>query len=130
MNTPYSPDPLDETIDELLASRPLQPSAEFTERVLAETEKLASEKARPGALYSWLRLALPMAALLIAAFVIFQRVSDEPTNSNPTQLSTIELQEIFVLEEGLIGLADLEDEYLDGFDLLDELIFLDSNTQS
>ncbi len=130
MNTPNPPDPLDNRLDELLASQPLKPSVDFTERVLAEIEKPASEKDSPDTKHPWLRLVLPIAALLTAAFVIVQLASNESANSDVPVLSTIELQEIFVLEEGLSGLVNLQDADLNNIDLLDALTFLDSDIQS
>lgn len=131
MNTPNSQDPLDETIDQLLASQPLKPSAGFAERVLAAIEEPAISKNTPRTNRVWLRLALPIAALLVAIVTIVQLVSDDPSaEADSPTLSTIELQEIFLFEEGLSGLADFPDEDLDSADLLDTFILLNSETRS
>ena len=130
MKTKNSPDPLDSKIDELLANQPLQPSAGFTERVLAATEEQATEKSRMCMTSFWMRLALPIAALLVAAFVATQLISNKSVESDSPTLSKIELQEIFILEEGLTGLTSLEEGDLSDTDLLDALIFLNTETQS
>ena len=46
MKTTDSRDPLDRTIDDLLASRPLQPSDDFVARVLAAADEIPAEKQR------------------------------------------------------------------------------------
>lgn len=130
MNTTNSPDPLDRRIDKLLADQPLKPSTDFTHRVLAATHELAAEKSTPPTVSFWLRLALPIAALLTAAFVATQLISNNSVESDSSTLSTIELQEIFILEEGLTGLTSLQEGDLNDADLLDTLTFFNSETQS
>jgi len=126
MNTP---DTLDKTIDALLASQPLKPNADFTERVLTAADEQAAREIPSKTLrVQWLRRALPIAALFIAAFVGLRLISDKPVESNLPMLSTIEVQEIFILEEGLTGLASLQDDDLSSQDLLDTFIFFNSQT--
>lgn len=128
MNTPDSPDLLDETIDELFTSQPLKPSANFTKRVLTATNELATRKNAPKTSRSWLWLALPIAALLVTAFVTAQLISNKSVESDSPTLSTIELQEIFILEEGLTGLVDLQEDDLSSNNLLSTFIFFNSET--
>ena len=130
MNTPDSPDSLDRKIDELFASQPLKPSADFTNRVLAATDEFAAKKSPSRTIRPWLRLALPIAALLVAALTLTQLLSTKPVASESSTLITIDLQEIFILEEGLTGIADLQDDDLSNADFLDALIFFNSETQS
>jgi hypothetical protein len=130
MKTTNSSDPLDCKIDKLFASQLLQPSADFTDRVLAATNGLAAPKKPPHTIHPWLRLALPIAALLVAAFVLTQWISINPAEPTTQTLSMIELQEIFILEEGLGGLTQLQDEDLSDIHLLNALNFLSSETQS
>ena len=130
MNTPDSPDPLDRKIDKLFASQPLKPSADFTERVLAATDELAAKKSPSRTIHPWLRLALPIAALLAVTFTLTQLLSTKPVASESPTLTTIDLQEIFILEEGLTGIADLQEDDLSNADFLDALIFFNSDTQS
>lgn len=130
MNTPDSPDPLDRKIDELFASHPLKPSAGFTERVLTATDEIAAKKSPPRTIHPWLRLALPIAAILTVAFTLAQLLSTKPVASESPTLTAIDFQEIFVLEEGLTGIADLQEDDLSNADFLDALIFFNPETQS
>ena len=130
MKTPDSPDSLDRKIDELFASQPLKPSADFTNRVLAATDEFVAKKSPSRTIRPWLRLALPIAALLVAALTLTQLLSTKPVASESSTLTTIDLQEIFMLEEGLTGIADLQDDDLSNADFLDALIFFNSETQS
>lgn len=128
MNTPNQPDPLDRKLDELLASQPLKPSIGFTDRVLAATDKPDIHKSPSRTIHPWLRMALPIAALLAVAFTLAQLISTQPAEAKSAELTTIELQEIFLLEEGLTGLAGFTDEDLSNTDLFDALIFFNSDT--
>ncbi len=130
MKTPDSLDSLDRKIDELFASQPLKPSADFTNRVLAATDEFVAKKSPSRTIRPWLRLALPIAALLVAALTLTQLLSTKPVASESSTLITIDLQEIFILEEGLTGIADLQDDDLSNADFLDALIFFNSETQS
>ena len=130
MKTPDSLDSLDRKIDELFASQPLKPSADFTNRVLAATDEFVAKKSPSRTIRPWLRLALPIAALLVAALTLTQLLSTKPVASESSTLTTIDLQEIFILEEGLTGIADLQDDDLSNADFLDALIFFNSETQS
>lgn len=125
MNTPKTPDPLDNKINDLLVSQPLEPGPEFIDRVLTATEQLAFEENTPRTLYRWVRLTLPLAAMFVAAFALLQVLPNKPSEANRDvpEISIIELQEIFMLEEGLSDLADLQNGDLDDINLLDALTF-------
>ena len=120
MKTTDSRDPLDRKIDDLLASRPLQPSADFATRVLAAAE-LPAEKRRTGPVGQLLRFALPIAALIAVAFTLAQLMPTKPAPEAASALSAADMQEIFLLEEGLTGLTQLQDDNLSSFDLLSTL---------
>ena len=123
MKTTDPRDPLDHKIDDLLASRPLQPSNDFTQRVLSAAEQLPASQARRRPTGKLLRLLLPMAAA--AAITLTYRLapfSPSPPAIEPLPtLSAAEIQEIFLLEEGLSGLAQLQDDQLSSHDLLNTL---------
>ena len=128
MNTRNSSDSLDHKIDELIASQSLQPSADFTNRVMAAIDDQAAGETTVHTNKSWLSLALPIATLLVAAFAVAQFIMLRSNEPKSQTLSTIELQEIFILEEGLTGLTSLQDEDLGNADLLETLILLNSET--
>lgn len=98
-------DALDQKIDALLSSRPLQASEDYTRRVLAATE--AEERARDSknGLGVLLKFALPVAAAVALTLSLIQLRPDsaEPTASDA--LTSAEAQEIFLLEESLSGLS-------------------------
>lgn len=128
MNAENPLDPLDNKIDELVASQPLRPSAGFTDRVLMAVDEEAVGKSALRTKNLWLRLALPIAALLVATATVTRLITLRSTETEPQTLSMIELQEIFILEEGLTGLTSLQDGDLNNADLLGTLIFLNSET--
>ncbi len=126
MKTTDPRDQLDQQIDALLKSRPLQPSDDFASRVLnacqpvSETSKKSANK-RPIVI----RFALPIAAAIAIALLSITMLKQENTQAphTSTQLASnetiiekiaapsieeIEAQEIFLIEEGLadIALAD------------------------
>lgn len=118
---PHS-DPLDQKIDALLASRPLQPSDDFTARVLAATgaeeSTVVSSKRSIG---KFLAYALPLAAAIAIAFTWLQLNTETTEVESTVTLSTAEAQEIFLLEESLTGLATLNSTDLGSGDLLSTL---------
>mgnify|MGYP000217330970 CR=1 FL=1 len=131
MKTTDPRDPLDQKIDDLFASRPLQPSDDFATRVLAAADAIpAAKQARPSSMGKLLRFALPIAALIAVALTVTQFTQEAPTTeiathtaqsdaAEPTEsLSTIDMQEIFILEEALASLSSLQDESLNSADLL------------
>ena len=130
MKTTHPSDPLDRKINKLFASQPLQPSDDFTERVLAVTSEVAGEEEVQRKIHLWQRLILPVAALLVASFIINYLASNSSSESLTSTITTIELQEIFILEEGLAGLTQVQDEDLNGAQLLKVLNRLKQETKS
>ena len=127
MKTNHNRDPLDQQIDTLLASRPVKPSDVFAARVLsaaAETavsEDSSGKRKRP--LGMLIKFALPLAAAIAVTISLSLRPvntdSVAPTGSTDSaQLSTAEVQEIFLLEESLASLAHVSATEVDNFDLL------------
>ena len=137
MKTTDPRDPLDQQIDRLLKTRPLEPSKDFTSRVLqaCETEpkpRTASAECRePGKL---LRFALPLAAAIAIGLAIAPRLKETvQPDTTPPQLATntterqapaiesasgstalallgeLEAQEIFLIEETLDNFALTEE---------------------
>jgi hypothetical protein len=129
MKTTDSRDPLDCTIDDLLASRPLQPSDDFAARVLAAADQLPAEK-RTSLIGPLLRFALPIAALIAVAFTLAQLMPTKPTAVAAPALSAAEAQEIFLLEEGLTGLSQLQHEQFSSTNLLNTLDALTFDIES
>ena len=129
MKTPNSPDPLDDMIDGLLASQPLKTSSDFTHRVLAAVEKVDADDANPQSTKPWLRLVLPLAASFIAAITLIQFIPTKPAEEAlPQTLTTKELREIFIFEEGLTAINQLYEDDLNEADLLDMLNLLNLET--
>lgn len=129
MKTTDSRDPLDRTIDDLLASRLLQPSDDFAARVLAAADQLPAEK-RTSPVGQLLRFALPIAALIAVAFTLAQLMPTKPTAVAAPALSAAEAQEIFLLEEGLTGLSQLQHEQFSSTNLLNTLDALTFDIES
>lgn len=121
MKTTDPRDPLDRKIDDLLASRPVAPSDDFAARVLAAADELPTEKARTSPMGQLLRFALPIAALIAVVFTIAQLMPTKPAAVTAPTLSAVDMQEIFLLEEGLAGLTQLQDDNLGSTDLLSTL---------
>ncbi|TVP78097.1 MAG: hypothetical protein EA353_09085 [Puniceicoccaceae bacterium] len=111
--------PLDKKINELLASRPLQPDADFTARVLAATE--VSTRRRKPTLGSLLKFSLPLAAAIALALSLLHWHDSAPPAS---ALTTWEAQEIFLLEDSLASLATLDSGEWATDNLLDTLEIL------
>lgn len=130
MKTTDSRDPLDRTIDDLLASRLLQPSDDFAARVLAAADQLPAEKQRTSPVGQLLRFALPIAALIAVAFTLAQLMPTKPTAVAAPALSAAEAQEIFLLEEGLTGLSQLQHEQFSSTNLLNTLDALTFDIES
>lgn len=121
-------DPLDQKIDDLLRSRPLRADAAFKARILEATAKKPLPARRPARLMVCLKFALPMAAAIAVAALFFNRAIDSPPLiPQTTNLSTIETEEIFLLEtslEGLVGL-DQSDVATDGLLPTFEILYLE-----
>lgn len=130
MKTTDSRDPLDRTIDDLLASRLLQPSDDFAARVLAAADQLPAEKQRTSPVGQLLRFALPIAALIAVAFTLAQLMPTKPTAVAAPALSAADAQEIFLLEEGLTGLSQLQHEQFSSTNLLNTLDALTFDIES
>jgi hypothetical protein len=131
MKTTDPRDPLDRKIDDLLASRPLQPSDDFAARVLAAANQLPTEPAtRP--VTHLLRFTLPIAALIAVAVTLVQFRPNKPTATAiaATTLDAADMEEIFLLEEGLIGLSQLQDDQLSTNNLLSTLEVLTFDIES
>ena len=127
MKTNHNSDPLDQQIDNLLASRPVKPSEGFADRVLAAAETAvaddSSEKAkRP--LGKLIKFVLPLAAAIAVTISLLPVKTDyvAPTASTENAtLSTSEVQEIFLLEESLASLEDISATEFGNTDLLSTL---------
>ncbi|NBB80345.1 MAG: hypothetical protein GVY36_13035 [Verrucomicrobia bacterium] len=120
-------DPLDQKIDELLASRPLRADVDFRARVLqavAEEEAPRPRRTGPGTL---LKFALPLAAAIAVVTILLNQSSEPTTHSGAASLSTVEAEEILRLESGLQGLARLESSEVAADGLLDtfEILYLE-----
>lgn len=141
MKTTDPRDPLDQKIDQLLASQPVKAPEDFARRTLAEAEARENAKASR-TLAPILSIALPLAAAIVLAFVIYTQLghdySDTPvqvtentssTSANPEdaeELTHYEIQELLFLQEGLSGFAQVEPDGLSGGDLLETLNTLHS----
>ncbi len=119
MKTTDPRDPLDRKIDSLLAGRPLKADSDFTARVLAAAEAATAAPA-PSSRFSLklLRFALPVAAAFALALTLMQFGSPHSANHTDPALSTADVQEIFLLQDGLKSLSQLEDDTLGGEDNL------------
>lgn len=136
MKTTDPRDPLDQKIDELLASQPVKAPTNFAARTLAEAEAATADPAKQssGGLAPLLRFALPVAAVIALAFIVISQfnASETVAPAEPAGLATTdvqsdeelnnyEIQEILMLQEGLSGLAQIESEELNSEGLLDTL---------
>jgi hypothetical protein len=122
MKTTDSRDALDRKIDALLADRPIKPGADFVQRVLAaaESEEAAERrlKSSPPPLRRAIRFALPLAAVIAVALSLWHFFSLSESAVNDASLAASEVEEIFLLEEALSGLAQMETRHLHSEDLL------------
>ena len=130
MKTTNLSDRLDHEINKLLASQPLRPSDGFSGRVLAATSKVSVEQRSSRKIYFWQRLTLPVAALLVASFIINYLAATRTGESATSTLTSIELQEIFIFEEGLVGLTQVQDDDFNNTQLLKVLNQLNRETKS
>lgn len=140
MKTTDPRDPLDQKIDQLLASQPVKAPTNFSTRILAEIEDESAPQSKESCILTpILRFALPLAAAVALAFIISSQMRDDrpeaPTQiagsqtidtpstgiTLDTELSNYEIQEIMLLQDGLSGFAQIESEELSGSDLLDTL---------
>jgi hypothetical protein len=142
MKTTDPRDPFDPHLDALLASRPLQASDDFTQRVL--TAAGASPAATPPPAKStpsarrFLRYALPLAAAIALATTLLpsrphtapgaRAVNPPAATAQP--LLTAELEEILILQESLAGLMPPDGESLAASNLLHTLEALYFDFQS
>jgi len=129
MKTTDPRDPLDQKIDELFAKRPITPSDDFAARVLTAADELPIKQTRTNPVSQLLRFALPIAALIAIALTLSQFKQEAPTevanHTTPTailevpdNLSTAEMQEIFLLEEAIASLSTLQSDNLSAADLI------------
>ena len=121
MKTTDPRDPLDQQIDALLTNKPVQPEADFTARVLAaldaELKTSVPSPSRKG-LATLLKFALPIAAAAALALTLVQFNTASTPTTPSAHLTAAEAQEIFLLEDGLHGLAELTSENFKGQDFL------------
>lgn len=100
-------DPLDTQINSLLASRPLRPSDDFIARVLEAAEADAVLR-RKRSLGRRLAFALPLAAAFALTFSLLQLdIGQGIPDGSSTALTQAEVQELFLLQEGLANLASV-----------------------
>ena len=131
MKTNHNSDPLDQQIDALLASRPVKPNEDFTARVLAASETAKAEDSTRKAkrpLGTLIKLALPLAAAIavtisISLWPVHTDSVATAASAESAALSTAEVQEIFLLEESLTSLANID---ASGFGSADLLSILDA----
>jgi len=127
MKTTDPRDPLDRKIDALLARRLLRPGPDFTQRVLDAVEEGAPEKPKaPTTVGRLLRYAPPIAAAIALTLILIQHPPAPDTSAENTTLTTAEMHEILLLEEGLSGLAQFQEDGFANDDLqttLDALYF-------
>lgn len=129
MKTTDPRDPLDRKIDALLASRPIKPGPDFAARVLAAADALPARK-QPAPMGRLLRFALPIAAAVALALTLTQTAPNTATTATEPTLTASDMQEIFLLEEGLPSLAKLENGDLGSDKLLNTLDALYFDIQS
>ncbi|MEM1222766.1 MAG: hypothetical protein AAGH40_08375 [Verrucomicrobiota bacterium] len=126
-------DPLDQKIDALLSNQAVQPSIDFTQRVLAATDEISeqereSKRTKPSV---FIRFALPMAAALavLLTFMAIQINKEDLTIAETVEnidADTADFQEIFLLEDGLSILAESDTDLSESDSLLDILNTLDA----
>lgn len=110
MKTNSQQDPLDQKIDALLTSRPLQVSDDFTARVMAAAEE---DTARRSTIRKIIPFALPIAAAIVIAATTWTQMLGTAKNSDDiAPLSMAEAEEIFILEDSLAALVSSDDSGL------------------
>jgi len=77
-----------------------------------------------------LRFALPLAALIAVAFTLAQFIPSKPSTVPGPVLSAADMQEIFLLEEGLAGLSQLQQGHFGSTHLLSTLDALTFDIES
>jgi hypothetical protein len=123
MKTTDPRDPLDQQIDELLASRPLVPSEDFVARTVAAASQIEKRR-RKTPIQPILRFALPLSAAAALVLLLWAPSSETaPASAAVLPLESTLDQDIFLLEEGLSGLAGQieESSTFDGNTLLQTL---------
>ena len=123
MKTTDPRDPLDQQMDELLSSRPLTPSTDFVARTVAAAGHLQKQPRKRAASYL-LRFALPLSAAAALVLLLWVPSTETaPASAIMPPLETVLDHDIFLLEEGLSGLAGQIEESasLDGSTLLHTL---------
>lgn len=110
MNSNNQQDPLDQKIDALLTSRPLQASDDFTARVMAATE---TDTAQRTTIRKILPFALPIAAAIAVALTTWTQLQGtSETAVEGAALTIVEAEEIFLLEESLASLVSADESSL------------------
>lgn len=134
MKTTDPRDPLDQKIDKLLASQPVKVPTDFTARILTEVETEPRSK-KSVTLAPLVGFALPLAAAVALAFIVLNSSppgsSEAPAKDNALAASdtetgealrSYEIQELFMLQEGLSRFAQIESkEFSSGSELLTTL---------
>lgn len=131
MKTTDPRDPLDRKIDALLREQPIRASEDFLGKTLGAIDAAPSKQPKRGAT-RWIRFALPAAAAIALAFVLVPQFSDPAPQSQPVAttdtpestadpLTSAEMQELFRLQEGLSGLAAVDESALEEEDLVQDL---------
>ena len=129
MKANHNSDPLDQQIDNLLASRSVKPSDDFAARVLAAAETEVTEDSlgktkRPIGML--IKFGLPFAAAIAVTISLLLAIDDSVAPTGPsegTTLSAAEVQEIFLFQESLASLANISATEVGSYDLLS---FLDA----
>lgn len=125
MKTNQERDTLDQRIDALLESRPLQASDDFAARVLAASEAAqtsgATEPATRRPIGKIVAFALPLAAAIAVAVSLLQVGPPASSTGDSVALTVSEAEEIFLLEESLNSLATLSTGDFASGDLLSTL---------
>ena len=120
-------DSLDRKVDQLLASRPLRSSDEFTARILAATAEQEATQLRRRRLGRLLQFALPVAAAITIAVVWLNQPTADPISQTEASISTSEMEEILLMEASLEGLAALDDAEVsaDGLRTTFDILYLE-----
>lgn len=139
MKTTDPRDPLDQKIDALLTSQPVQAPGDFVARTIAASEaEKALQQPGPGPLAPIIPLALPAVAAIALAFLLINQFTITapeqaadfagqetlPSTSSAKgaeALSHTEIDELLILQEGLSGFADLDGDSLKSDRLLNTL---------
>ena len=123
MKTTDPRDSLDQQIDELLAGRPLVPGTDFVARTVAAADNI-EESRRKSLIQPILRFALPLSAAAALVLLLWAPSTETaPESAAMLPFDPTLDQDIFLLEDGLTGLAGQIEESatLDGNTLLQTL---------